>query len=79
MLKLYSPSGSPRGDADDDQRKGEGEDDGAIESLRKEIEKLKLRLEEERKKLNDVSCEFITRIFSLFLSLIHDVSPFLSS
>lgn len=37
-----------------------GEDDVAIEGLKKEIEKLKLRLEEERKKLNDVSCEFIT-------------------
>lgn len=32
-------------------------DDEAIESLRKEIERLKTRLEEERKKLNDVTCK----------------------
>lgn len=32
-------------------------DEEAIESLRKEIERLKTRLEEERKKLNDVTCE----------------------
>ena len=34
-------------------------DDEAIESLRKEIERLKTRLEEERKKLNDVTCEHL--------------------
>ena len=32
-------------------------EDEAIESLRKEIERLRTRLEEERKKLNDVTCE----------------------
>ena len=32
-------------------------DEDAVESLRKEIERLRARLEEERKKLNDVTCE----------------------
>lgn len=32
-------------------------DEDAIEGLQKEIERLKTRLEEERKKLNDVTCE----------------------
>lgn len=30
----------------------------SVDSLSKELERLKLRLEEERKKLNDVSCMF---------------------
>jgi molecular chaperone GrpE (heat shock protein) len=34
------------------------QEEEAIESLRKEIERLKTRLEEERKKLNDVTCEY---------------------
>ncbi len=40
----------------------------SIESLRKEVERLKTRLEEERKKLNDISCkpELIANNNSLF-------------
>lgn len=42
----------------DPGKEGRAEDD-AIEGLQKEIERLKTRLEEERKKLNDVTCESI--------------------
>lgn len=38
--------------------------DDCIEELRKEIEKLKSRLEEERKKLNDVPCMTFIYIYN---------------
>lgn len=41
----------------------------AIECLRKEIERLKTRLEEERKKLNDVTCELSMNFCLLFFHL----------
>lgn len=42
------------------------QEEEAIESLRKEIERLKTRLEEERKKLNDVTCEYLYHTFTLY-------------
>ena len=35
----------------------------SIESLRKEVERLKTRLEEERKKLNDVTCKALPVLY----------------
>jgi len=44
----------------------------SIESLRKEVERLKTRLEEERKKLNDVACElYIISHYSISHSQSH--------
>ena len=40
----------------------------SIESLRKEVERLKTRLEEERKKLNDVTCKTLTPLHHILFS-----------
>lgn len=44
----------------------------SVDSLRKELDRLKLRLEEERKKLNDISCALLT-----ILSFLAPISPVL--
>ena len=47
------------------QEPQEHSSDDAVEILRKEIERLKTRLEEERKKLNDVTCKPRSIVFDL--------------
>src|SRR5699024_10796600 len=51
--------------------------DDSVDSLRKELERLKLRLEEERKKLNDVSCT-LTKLFTVLEMNVHFFSPHFS-
>ena len=48
----------------------------SIESLRKEVERLKTRLEEERKKLNDVTCKPFRPLSTSFPNLFHCFSSY---
>lgn len=41
-----------------------------LESLKKEVEKLKTRLEEERKKLNDVTCKITNQSKFIFIPIV---------
>ena len=71
-LQVSSPSpqsSKSENDNNDNKASTTSATDDTIDSLRKELERLKLRLEEERKKLNDVSCECTELVYFLLFPI----------